>query len=254
MKKQNIKILLSLFIAMMTPTVTQAGMITVFSDVDTFYNGSLAQAGNQQLAKNMLGGGDNVLISRQRNGGLNTGIGDIYNTTAGVSAQNSSSELSLSYLSNFDLVILDLGYSESNFYDDYELGALSSYLLSGGNIGLIGESYENSNVSVNEYNYILSGLGSSIRYESNERCCSGYQLADSVIDTPLTTGVSSFMYASGNNLLGGNAAVSDNGFNLVAFETFGDITPVPVPASFSLFVIGMLGFRLMQGRKKQGAK
>lgn len=216
---------------------SQAGLLTVFSDVDVF--GDPLSADNDQMALNLLNGASSTMFSTQISGpGTANGLNDFYNSLLGINNLRVINELVPGLFSESDLLILDIRFNNVNPYSAAEHAVIAAHLRNGGNAALFAEGIDAA--VIDSYNLLLSAVGSSIRYESIARCCGGNQAADVVLPAPLTAGVSTANIAAAHNLLGGTPAIQDEGFTIAAFERFGPLA-VPEPSSLATFFFGLLG-------------
>jgi len=212
----------------------QAATITVFSDINIWRDSPLL-AGNAQLGLNMLGSSTNVLMSSQT-GPVNDAdaLAALYAAQGGVAFSRSGAALTGGLLAGLDLLVLDIAFDTLSPYDASERSAIAAFLAGGGDVALIAESINQS--IIDSFNTLLAEIGSSISYEGPDRAALGSQLADTILNVPLTSGVASFEVAAINNLLGGTPAIQDEDFTAVAFE---ETSLVPEPSTLALFGIGM---------------
>lgn len=219
-----------------------SGMLSVFSDINSFRTDDLLP-GNAQVARNLLRGGSNVLLSRKVEyswiaDGYNTdGMVNYYNSQADISLNIIDSTLSQAQLNGIDLLVLHLPYSSPHEYNTDEVGLISNHLFNGGDVAILAEiQFDDS--TIDSYNNFLNSIGSSIQFESFERCCGGHHDADTLNDSFITSDVSKFQVAGFNNLLGGIAAIQDQGFTAVSYQK---ISEVPIPATAWLFASALMG-------------
>jgi len=235
-------------------TTSYASILAVFPDVNMFSGTGLSNAGNRQLATNLLDGGTNVFVSFQTGGtDYAAALGSFYNGLAGVTATKSNADLTSGVLSSIDLLILDITYRVANPYSNAEAASIAGFLNAGGNVGLIAE--DSNGAVLGTYNALLSAIGSSMQL-SIPRCCGQYHLADTILSTPLTNGVSSFELAAADTIVtnSGTAAVKDQGHTVVAYETFTaaqqqNSVTVPEPGTLALAMAGILGAGVARRKK-----
>ena len=219
---------LSLVCSLSVSTAVQAGFVTVFSDVN-FYNSSSAgyAADNEVLARNLLGAGNRALISRQNGvSHQSVGLNSIWSGEV-----TSAYELhSLSYLNTFDLVVLDIGFNDYQWYNTSEINTLRDYLWGGGDLALIAETGAYDTARINSLNSLLSGLSSSIRV-SGAKTEGGIRTTSQVVRDSnvdwLTQGVNAVQFGWAHDLYGGDSAVRYNGFDVVMTQQLGWATPPP---------------------------
>ena len=202
------------------------------------YDGTPLDVGNQQLFSNVLGSGSNVsLLDNILSGGpgsVGTMVSDIntyYNGLSGVTSSVFSGTVTPAKLSNADLFVVVLPDDD---FTTSEIGIMSSFLTSGGDIFFLGEygSWIAPNVSINN---ALNGLGSSLSItpamaDPSWHTGTGYQIAPD----PYTTGVSTLSYSYTSHVSGGTSLLYDtDGHGFLAYEV------VPAPGAILLGGIGV---------------
>ncbi len=220
-----------------------AAKLYVFGDTDMF-NGSPLNSDKGILASNMLDGGSRILISDQTTSGFGgfddaSGLRDYYAGLGGVTTTTTSIELTSGFLSGTDLLVLDVGYQQSSPYSAWEISAIQSFLSGTGDVVLIAEPDEDSPALLTSINRLLAGIGSSISL--GDLCCFSLHDADTILTTPLTDGVSAFSLGKAHALSGGTAAIQDQEYTVVAFES---VQAVPIPPAAFLFgtALGIFGY------------
>mgnify|MGYP000120816511 CR=1 FL=1 len=207
---------------LITSFSSNAGLITVFGDVNMFDSSSYEA--NSRFARNLLGAGNRALISRKGSNYLQDGLDRIWSGETTTSGFLSSAILNPS---SYALTVLDIGYNRNHSYSTSEIGALRNYLFGGGNIAVFAES---TNSSLYNFNSLLGALGSSIRF-SSAKVGTGYRttsnIARNTVTAPLVSGVSSFKYAWAHDLNGGNTVVTADGRQIVMTQSLGWSSPPP---------------------------
>ena len=218
-----------------------ASTLTVFADINMYYDDTATSSGNDQVALNLLDGGTNVFMSTQYNPATSftaDGMFSVYDAAAGVTANRTDAELTAGMLAGVNLLVLDINFNYVSPYDTSEQSVIKNFLDGGGNVALIGEA--TTTQTAISYNQLLLSLGSSISYNGSFLCCGNYHSADTILDTPITAGVSDFTLGASNTLSGGTAAIQDQGFTVVAYEV-SPTTAVPIPAAVWLFGSALAG-------------
>ncbi len=230
---------ITLFCGLLTSTASNAGVIAVFSDINSM---DFASAGRNQMLTNLLGSGTEVLVSKQNTAPYNTDFAGFYNGLAGVTGTFTSGEITSAVLSGIDLLFLNLGCCSSSVsnYDAGEIAAISDFLSVGGSVGVVWEPCCGGDEAA--ATAFLAAIGSSIEFGSH---ASGG--ATVILDTFLTAGVSEYLPNTFSRLTGGTAAVQQGGLTAVAFET---VNSVPEPAA--LFTLCM-GIAAIAARRRKTA-
>jgi hypothetical protein len=144
--------------------------------------------------------------------------------------------------------MLIVALPEVSFLPD-ELAALNSFVVGGGSVFFLGDSYKNApnNAIIND---ALMAIGSEMtiiedgRFDGMPHFAEGAQL----IDHPLTNGVQSLFYAYASGIDGGTAlAATSDGTPFISVEGF-EIA-VPEPSCTALFIIGLPVFLFLFRRR-----
>jgi hypothetical protein len=241
--------LIALLLSVLTSSVAQGSVISVFSDVDMFSQTNYFVSGNQQVALNILGSGQSVFMS-SKGGEDADALFNFYTSQSGIAVARSGNTLDSNLLTGVDLLVIDIGFHQLTIYDESETLAITQFLRNGGNVMLIAETHNEGFIPDNSrtphYNALLRDIGSSISFESNVRCCGG-GIADIILPTIITAGVSNFGKAGANNLLGGNAAIRDTNFGygpvftIAAYEIIPSAVPIPSAAWLFGSALGLMG-------------
>ena len=227
-------------IVLISPFTANAGVIAIFSDINSM---NLDSPGRNQMLTNLLGGGTNVLVSKQNNASYNTDFAGFYNSLAGVTGTFTSADLGASDLVGVDLLFINNGCCSASGqpYSASEIDAIADYLLMGGSLGLVSEPC--CGATPGPMNDFLAAIGSSMSF-GNHR--SGGTTV--ILDTFLTAGVTNYLPTTFNPIFGGTAAVTQGGFAAVAFEELDVAAPVSEPGTLALLGIGLLAFGLRRRR------
>lgn len=226
-----------------------AGVIVVSGD-GNFANaldgsgGVPLDANNQQFFVNVLGGGTTVLVQSvvSTSPSLNvadTAVNNFYNGLGGVSSSIYSGLVDATALSGIDLYV---SIVPNDAYTVAEIGALSSFVGSGGSLFLLGD---NSSFSTeNGYlNSLLAGLGSSMSIVDGA-VSGAIPVADS-----LTVGVGNAQYVLGSTVSGGTLLFQSSfGDRLVAYENT-PVVNIPEPGTLGLFGLGLAGLCLARRKR-----
>jgi len=158
-------------------------------------------AGNAQLALNMvtLSGGTNVLMSSQTGGIDADGLATFYGAQGGLSFTRTGAGLTNALVAGINLLVIDIGFDIAHSYNAAEQAVIETHLAGSGSVAFIAES--RTQAHINGYNALLALIGSSITFQSVNRCCSSVHDADTILNVPLTQGVNAFQLAAANNLL-----------------------------------------------------
>ncbi len=199
--------------------------------------------GNQQLFKNILDEGNNVLILQDVWSNWSPIVNSFYNNISGVTSTVITGELSSEDLVDIDLFIAPLPGDE---FLVSEIGILDAFLSNGGTLFFLGDndgfSWYNGYI-----NNALNSLGSEMQIQ-NGHFGSGFQTASGsqIINDPLTQGVSSIEFAATSRVIGGNPIVYNADNPIIAYE--GNPTqsvPEPSIAVLLLICLSGLGFTLI---------
>lgn len=206
-------------IALVSPA--RAGMITVVADVSAQNNFSFFDA--------VLGDQSSVVFSR---GAVQQPtLRTHWDQMVGVSAIESSAELTSSFLSTIDLLVVTHNFSEPLTYTASEVSAVGDFVDYGGAVLLIAE-FNTIFWDPPIYNDFLIGIGSEIRFNDVRT-----NTIESVSpeDTPLTAGLADFNTSAYNTLTGGISAYIGSAGTFIAYE--GSV--VPEPSTAILIGIGL---------------
>jgi hypothetical protein len=200
-------------------------------------SGISVDIGNQQFFTNILGTGTSVAILDHGLGGsVGTVPSDInthYNSLTGVSSSIFTGTVTGAQLSVVDLFVAVLPDDD---FTAAEIGVMTSFLYSGGDIFFLGENnnFPTQNARINN---ALTGLGSSLQIV-NDIFDSGYHIAtgSQIATDAYTAGVSTFTYAAPSQVpvvTGGTTLFY--GLNQQPFVTY-EVVPIP-----GAMLLGMLG-------------
>jgi hypothetical protein len=232
MKIPSVFLLLSL--ALCCISSAQAGMITVVADVSAQNNFSFYDA--------VLGPQTSVVFSR---GAVQQPTLRIhYDDLPGVTAIESSAELTSGFLAGIDLLVVTNNFSEPLDYTPSEISTVAQFIDNGGAVMLIAE-FNTLFWDPNIYNDFLIGIGSDIRY--NDVRTNTVETVPPE-NTPLTAGLDHFNTSAYNTLTGGIAAYVGTAGTFVAYE--GNV--VPEPSSGLLTSLGLAMLALGRLRSAEG--
>jgi hypothetical protein len=236
-----------------------ANLIVVSGDSNTF--GALVgdvifpdpDPGNQRFMTNVLGDGDQVLISGTSSAGNLTKADDFYDGLAGV-----TSTIDTGLVAAADLVGVDLfiGITPETAYSASEIAALSAFSDAGGTIFLSSERSGIGSSSTPNLNALLTGLASPMQIvpatvDPGAHTATGSQIATN----SLTTGVTTFSYAATSLVTGGTGLFFTEGGSAFVAST-GSLNAVPEPTPIALLGFGAaagLGIAGLRRRKQRRA-
>lgn len=211
-----------------------AGRLVVFADVN-IWNPTPLLSDADQMALNMLGDGSQVLISSQGDGWAD-GLDAFYDAQAGVSNTQTDLPLTSILLLGVDLLVLDVDFNDPSPYDGLEVSAIADFLAAGGDVAMIGETQTAGHVAT--YNQLLLDIGGTIQFSSDDVFAGGFHVADTILPTYLTVGVSELQVAAYHDLTGGTPVLQDQGHTVIAFQV------VPEPTSGVLLGLGLAALAL----------
>jgi hypothetical protein len=222
MKIKSILVFLSLAICFISST--QAGMVTVVADVSAQNNFSFYDA--------VLGPQTSVVFSR---GAVQQPtLRTHYDELPGVTAIESSAELTNGFLAGIDLLVITNNFSEPLDYSASEISEVTQFIVNGGAVMLIAE-FNTIFWDPNIYNDFLIGIGSDIRY--NDVRTNTLETV-SPENTPLTAGLNDFNTSAYNTLTGGIAAYIGSAGTFIAYE--GSVVPEPTAVTLLLSCFGAM--------------
>ena len=128
-----------------------ASTLTVFADINMYYDDTATSSGNDQVALNLLDGGTNVFMSTQYNPATSftaDGMFSVYDAAAGVTANRTDAELTAGMLAGVNLLVLDINFNYVSPYDTSEQSVIRIFWMVVGMLLLSGKRRPHRRLSV----------------------------------------------------------------------------------------------------------
>lgn len=233
-----IGILVSITGLLLLTTQAQAGIFVSGDNTPAYY---AAYGDNSVFFNNVLQSGTSVLAHEMYGTALGNNLSNYYDSLAGVnSSYIDRADVTADLLTNVDLFVTG---SFGGGFTDSEIGAIDSFLDTGGSVMFMGDYTQ----TVDNINNALTALGSNMQlYGDPMDCGIHYATGDNIAVGPFTAGVSSFKYGFTYGVSGGTALFFDSTNRAFMAHESSSASTVPAPAALSLMgtgLLSLLGYR-----------